>query len=155
MEKQRFAMFCDYINELQTIKKSKKFNTEEIKKIYNNYINLEHSDWINVLSDEGNLVGFAIIGYYPNCHPDAEVYISEVYIMPEYRRKRYMHRTITEYIKKNPGTYCLFILNENHNALKFWNQVFSDNGYEPVELADIGAADEHCTQYGFKKGATL
>ena len=149
MEDTKFKMFCDYIDELQDIKKVPRLNRWQLEKLYLEYINTECSDWIDIFSDNGKLIGFAIIGYYPNCHPDAEVYITEAYIIPEYRRQGYMHKTITQYIKNNHGTYCLFIVKNNDIALQFWQKVFADNGYKQIELADIGAADDYCIQYGF------
>lgn len=151
--KVRFKMFCDYLNELQTIKGLSPLKNKQLKKMYKNYISETNTKWIDIFADElkKDIIGFLIIGYPPNCHPDADFYIEEAYVIPEFRRQKHMSLTVSRFIEANEGIYCLFILNNNIPARHFWPEVFAKHGYSQFELIDVGAGDEHCRQYGFKK----
>lgn len=124
---------------------------EEAKKdIYRKTILRNDTEWIDIF-DNNNLIGFLIIGRGLNCHPDADFFIQEAYIVPAYRNQGHMTSAITRYIQNHGGKICLLILNENHIAKIFWKNTFDKLGYKQIELRDVGATDEFCSQYGFEK----
>ena len=98
-------------------------------------------------------IGFIVIGQYPECHPDADVYIAEAYLDSEYRRQHIMTKTIKELVTMCGGTYCMFIASKNDVAKIFWNKVFTDVGYVQFELSQdpISKPSPHFILYGFKK----
>ena len=145
----RYKMLCNYLDELWAIKGLTPQEDSEKKQFYAEIISNNHTQWIDIR--KGNkLVGFLLIGTPPNCHPDANFYIEEAYIMPSYRRNRLMSLTVSEFVKNNKGIYCLFILKRNVPAQNFWQKIFTELGYTPYYLQDVGAGDEFCIQYGFK-----
>ena len=143
-DKIRFQLVSDYLDELQAIKGLPPKTYTKKKEYFQEVSNSTMTEWIDIYSKKDNMnpVGFLIIGYPPNCHPN---------IKPKHRQQHYMTTTVTSFIKSHPGIYCLFILNNNHIAKKFWFALFTKLGYAPYFLTDVGAGDEHCTQYGFKQ----
>lgn len=148
----RFQLISDYLDELQTIEGLPEITYIKKQEFYQEVLNSKTTNWIDIYpQNEGtNPIGFLIIGYPPNCHPNANYYIEEAYIQPKYRCQHYMTSTATRFIKAHPGIYCLFILNNNQIAKHFWFSIFTKLGYVPCPLSDVGAGDEHCTQYGFQ-----
>lgn len=145
----RNELIQNYLIEMQNIKGLPPYSKEELDQACQEYFEDSNVEWVDVFSDEGDIIGFIIIGYTPNCHPDADFYIEEAYIQPEYRRKRYMFRAVSKFLKYNGGTYCLFIVNTNTPALNFWHKVFRENEYAPVELTDVVPVEPYLKQYGF------
>ena len=145
----RNELLQNYLQEMQSIKELPPYSKEELDQSCLVYFEDTNSEWVDVFSEDGKIIGFIIIGYTPNCHPDADFYIEEAYIQPEYRRKKYMFRAVTKFLKYNGGTYCLFIVNRNTPALNFWHYVFKENGYLPVELTNIVPLEPYLKQYGF------
>ena len=98
-------------------------------------------------------IGFIVIGQYPECHPDADVYIAEAYINPEYRRQHIMTKTIKELVTICGGTYCMFIAAKNDVAKIFWNKTFNDLGYTKYNLSTHPVSQSHANfiLHGFKK----
>ncbi len=144
----RYDMFTSYLDELQTISENPIISDEKKQYLYDNITNYEFS-WRVDVYDGDVVIGFFIIGTGENCHAAADYYIQESYIKPEYRRKGHMTRAISDFINRHVGVYCLFILNNNQIGRVFWHVLFDRIGYVPYELADVGAADDDCTQYGF------
>lgn len=146
-------MFCDYINELQAIKGLPGLGRAELQESYRSYVEEPSTEWIDIFTDETTtvLAGFLIVGYPPNCHPHADFYIEESYIEPEYRRQGRMTLAVSQFIEAHEGVYCLFIIHKNEPALRFWPKIFQEHGYVPIELSDVGAGDQYCKQYGFRK----
>lgn len=152
VDRVRFAMFCDYLNELQCMKGLQPLGALKLGELYTSYARSKNSVWGDIYAEGGEtVVGFLIIGHSPNCHPDADFYIEEAYIKPEYRRQGYMSAAVSRFISEHQGTYCLFILNNNTAAQHFWPKLFAELGYLPCDLADVGAGDQYCTQYGYRK----
>lgn len=143
-----YQIFCEYLDELQTISGLSLRTSAEKKYLYDEIREYEFSNWVDIYKDD-DVIGFFIIGTGENCHPSADYYIQESYIKPEYRRQKYMTNAISDFVRKHEGIYCLFILNENKIAKTFWSGLFERLGYKPYYLRDVGAADEYCTQYGF------
>lgn len=160
-EQIRYNMFRDYLIELQKIEEYKYMDDAEI---LDNFIKIRHGDvehWMDVYPDNANncaahrtkhdIIGFWILGQNGNCHPDADYFIAETYIRPEYRREGIMSDRISDWIKTYGGKFCLFVLSKNEVAKKFWENVFDRCGYEPYELSDV--ADDmngHLIQFGYK-----
>ena len=149
----RLQLLCDYLNELQKIKGLSPLSSEELNSVCSPYFDAKNTKWIDIYDGKHgkDIIGFLIIGFPPNCHPDTNFYIEEAYIKPQYRRQGYMSSVASKFIKDNPGSYCLFILNRNEAALQFWHKVFAQCGYVPCFLCDVGAGDAYCKQFGFKK----
>ena len=160
-EQIRYNMFRDYLIELQKIEEYKYIDDAEI---LDNFIKIRHGDvghWRDVYPDNANncaahrtkhdIIGFWILGQNRNCNPDADYFIAETYIRPEYRREGIMSDRISDWIKTHGGKFCLFVLSKNEVAKKFWKNVFDRCGYEPYELS--GVADDmngHLIQLGYK-----
>lgn len=141
----------DYLIELRLIAGLPPLSEEQLSKKCRDYLFDPHGEWVDVFSEEHKVIGFIIIGHAPNCHPDADYYIEEAYIMPEYRRKKYMSNAVSEYLKSHKGTYCLFIISSNKPALSFWSKAFRENGYFPLELKEVLVVEPHIKQYGFTR----
>lgn len=145
----RYRLLSDYLDELWSIKGLPPMPEAEKLKLYTELTGTAYTHWIDIRKEK-EIIGFLIIGTAPNCHPDADFYIEEAYIIPDFRRKGYMSAAVSEFEKAHKGTYCLFVLNENTPAKLFWEKFFQKLGYQPCFLRDVGAGDEYCTQYGFE-----
>lgn len=145
----RYQMLCHYLDELWAIKGLSPQSQMEKMEFFREITSNDYTQWIDVQADN-ELIGFLIIGTAPNCHPDADYYVEEAYIKPEFRRKNYMFSAVSEFVQNHKGVYCLFVLDRNNAAKSFWKKAFAKNGYLPCYLRDVGAGDEYCTQYGFK-----
>lgn len=72
----------------------------------------------------GKVIGFAILGRADNCHPAADVYIEEFYILPEYRKQGIGYKVIN-HLLSDDNTACYYCLRKNKVARKLWNKVFN------------------------------
>ena len=166
-EQIRYNMFRDYLQELQEIEEYRYMSDEAILESYINARSGVTEFWMDIYPDEADkcaarhtkhdIIGFWILGKNGNCHPDADYFIAEAYIKPEYRREGIMSDRISDWIKKyrktgnRNGKFCLFVLSKNEVAKKFWKHVFDRCGYKPYKLSDI--ADDlngHLIQLGYK-----
>lgn len=156
-EQIRYNMFRDYLIELQKIEEYKYMDDAEI---LDNFIKMRSGKteyWQDIYPDQSqrtkhDIIGFWILGQNRNCHPDADYFIAETYIRPEYRREGIMSDRISDWIKTYGGKFCLFVLSKNEVAKKFWKNVFDRCGYEPYELSDV--ADDmngHLIRLGYKQ----
>lgn len=108
------------------------------------------NEWIPVVYHEEE-VGFVCMCAHPCCHPDTEWFLREAYVRPEYRRKGLMQKTILKWLKKHPGRYCLFILDDNDVAQKCWHNVFQRAGYIPMNLRELPELNDITVKlYGFQ-----
>lgn len=156
-EQIRYHMFRDYLLELQKIEGLTYMNDAQI---LDNFVKIRSGKtgfWKDVYPDQSrqdkyDMIGFWVLGAKGNCHPDADYFIAESYIKPEYRREGIMSDRISDWIKTYGGMFCLFVLNNNEIAKKFWNKLFDDLGYEKFELSDTGAytMDGHLIQIGYR-----
>lgn len=144
----RKQMFFQYLKELYSISGSPLLTREQQEQLYRQCF-MDGAQWIDITNGKGQVIGFIIIATHPNCHPDADWYIQETYIVPEYRNQGYMSRWVSKWLSEVQATICLFILNKNTCALRFWQHIFHKNNYVPVHLADVIYIKD-CTQYGFK-----
>ena len=74
-------------------------------------------------------IGFLLIGINRNKHECSDWFIGEFYIAKNYQGQGIGKKVIGNLLKKEKGSYCLFILHKNHKALCFWDKVFTANKY--------------------------
>lgn len=80
-----------------------------------------------------DVVGFVIVGVqYPEIHPDVNYSICEIYVLPEYRRRKAAENTVRHICKKYKGTMCLYILRDNVTAKLFWNSISKKFKFEDI-----------------------
>lgn len=137
-------LYENYMDELE--EKYGVFSDMSAKDILTHYYDDCHV--IYPVCDDGELVGFLIIGTAPDCHPACDYYICQTYVLPEHRRKGLMGRLVSEFLKAHPGKYCLDVIDGN-SALCFWNKVFTENGFEETHFEDVphGLSEREKTYY--------
>lgn len=155
-----FQMFSAYIHELNKISGDVPACKHQIASEYIRIKEGMTEEWIDIHADSMDpnspIVGFLIVGINGNCHPEADVFIEEAYIRPEYRHLGHMRKAIARLIKERPGKYCFFVLHQNALAKKVWPSIFDTLGYEPYPL-EGNPMPERCELHGFspkKDGAT-
>lgn len=159
IEKIRKTLYKKYINELYNIEGLESLNDEKLEELFYNLSNNINMRWIYIYPDSHKTneskytipIGFLVIGEYPECHPDADYYIVDAYIQPEYRRQNIMSEVLLDYIKTYGGKYCLFIASKNNIAKSFWNSIFEKANYQPIDLSSepISKPDPHFVHYGY------
>lgn len=146
----RQKLLKNYLNELRDLYNISFVNEESNS--YDAYITAEHTEWIDIFADGSDEpIGFLIVGEQENCYPDANYYIEELYIVPEFRNKGLASATVTDFLNNHKGVYCLFIINDNNIAKTFWNKVFTNCQYITTELYDeYSDRYTYCKLYGYK-----
>lgn len=149
----RRKLMRDYFDELQMIEGKPLLSDRQQDTLFARHVK-EVQDgygmWIDInCGDE--LVGFLIVVQAPNCHPDADYFVEQAYIIPSHRNHGVMSSVVDSFVQEQPGKYCLFILNRNEKAKKFWNDAFAGAGYVPCYLRDVGATHDGIEQYGYAK----
>ena len=153
----RFKLFANYINELYDIEGLPRLSKTEIQNLFNWIYNNPYFKWIDVRNlctssmSNDDVIGFLIIGEEKECHPQADYYIAETYIMPEYRRRHIMSEVIMDFIKTYGGKYCLFIASQNSIAKQFWQKIFQQTNYVQFNLPERTNIEPnpHFLQYGY------
>ena len=143
----RFRLFRWYQDELRFINEGP-FNDLTDMEAFCSAYSADCTDWIDIV-DGGETVGFLVMGYGANCHPEAKFYIEEAFVMPGYRHRCLMGNTLRKYMQTHEGTYCYYVLKKNKNALNFWKHLFEKEDYKPCLLFDMG--DVNLLQFGWKK----
>ena len=114
------------------------------------YVNSEQSKWINVFCGE-ELIGFLIIGKRGReKHPDADYSIAQAYITPPFRHLGMMTKAVSDYLARHPGTWSLKVQKGNDYALKYWEWLFTSNGFSKTELdesKESECADRICLAF--------
>ena len=149
----RKQLYVTYMEELYTIEGLELLSEHKLNEYFTDIIENPYLEWIDIyLPNLNEPVGFLVIAKYPECHPDADYYIAETYIKPEYRRQNIMLTTVSNYIKNHTGIYSLFIASKNDVAKKFWERVFKNVNYVPIYLSEepIREPSPHFIQYGYK-----
>ena len=101
-----------------------------------------------ILNDEGKKVGFCLLGFGENTHPETNYYIAEFYVLPEHRRSGIGTKAVLDLLSIFPGKYCYHVLKENMGAYMFWEEVKKTANVKEIELVDIlGLRD--CNFFGF------
>ena len=94
--------------------------------------------------------GFIIIGKGVRCHPEADYFIEQAYIVPSHRGEKWMTLAVRMFVIYHPGIYVLQVIDGNKRAEKFWNTVFMSLGYERKELSLIeGTVQSGCHQIAY------
>lgn len=149
-EKTMRELFLAYWEELAGYA-GEEFILSEAFEDYLDRLTEENVRWYPIRADDKQ-VGFFRIGWGIACHPDADWFIADMYVRPDYRRQGLATKAMGDYISKHTGRkYCLFIIDGNKGARAFWDKFFTQQGFIPIYLADVGAGDETCTQYGWQK----
>lgn len=149
----RRKLMRDYFDELQMIdgkpllsdKQQDMLFARHVKEVQDGY-----GAWIDI-NCEDKLVGFLIVVQAPNCHPDADYFVEQAYIIPSHRNHGVMSSVVDSFVQEQPGKYCLFVLKRNGKAKKFWDDAFAGAGYSPCYLRDVGATHAGIQQYGYAK----
>lgn len=83
-------------------------------------------EWLDIFSDDGQIVGFLILGKRGRDVPEgADYFIEQAYIRKEYRRKGLMTKALERYVRQGHyGKYALWVLEGNVIAQLFWQSVF-------------------------------
>ena len=86
----------EYISELHSISETVKVRKgKELKK---DYFDIPDMDYF-LIKEKNIIIGFALIGYRSNCKIGVDKYISEFYIIPQYRRKHCGEKAIKEILQ--------------------------------------------------------
>lgn len=135
------SLLEDYFEELE------KIEPKEVKPSRQWLIdNCIISDYLTrwLMTDGDKIIGFALVGFPPNCHPCAQKFIYNFYISPEYRRKG-LGRKLAEKALGGAETICLYIIKENWNARYFWGNVLKD--YDVFPYPDLNYTPRHTDFY--------
>lgn len=159
----RLELFTSYIQELYQMEEIKIPDIDDIKDRFDGIHSNPFMKWKDIYPDGHSAnaknapddalpIGFIVIGQYPECHPDADIYIAEVYLKPEYRRKHIMSDVVNGLVTLCGGSYCLFIASKNNVAKQFWFKVFDELGYEQFTLSKkpVSKPNTNFILYGFK-----
>ena len=138
-------------------------DTNELNRIaFENLINTINSVFSDMylLSSDGissyeDIIGFAIIGKYPNSYDENSLYIQEFFIRKEYRKKGYGRQFATELLKNTNKNVFYETLNENIIGSLFWKNVLSKMGYQQLRMMNkphnMGELDEYLTWFYWNK----
>lgn len=133
----------EYIAELHTISETVK--VRKGKALKKDYFDIPDMDYF-LIKEKNIIIGFALIGYRSNCKIGVDKYISEFYIIPQYRRKYCGEKAIKE-ILKDTNSAILAILKKNTVAEKFWTKIFEN--WRLKEIVD----DDDVFFYTYEKEA--
>lgn len=78
---------------------------------------------------ENKTVGFLLLGIKDNKHEFADYFIAEFYVVHKKQGQGIGSSAMREILQKQKGRYCLFVLNKNTAASRFWDNAFSDSDY--------------------------
>ena len=68
--------------------------------------------------------------------PEADYFIIDSYIKPEFRGKDLMKSALISYLCENRGDYLYYVLNKNENAKTFWSLMFEKTLDKKIEVAN-------------------
>jgi predicted acetyltransferase len=147
-----FELYWEYKNELWKISKEPGWSKIAVSCWYEDILK-DDVNIIRIYDDahgSGRQIGFVFIGVLDSCHPDADYYIQDAYIEPEYRRQHIMEGVIQSFIDAHSGKYCLFLLDENYPAISFWHRQFDLRGYHECYIEDINDMETYnCHLHAF------
>ncbi len=146
-----FELYWQYKNELWKIEGMHPYSKEAVDSWYKEYLD-DAGCCIRIFNENKEQIGFVFVGTYPNCHEDADFYIQDCFIMPEYRKRSVMSAIVSEFIADNPGDYCLYLIDQNAQAQNFWRKMFGSLGYEEFQIKDYTDMEtDSCHLHGFTK----
>ena len=144
----------NYLRELNEIKGCRMRTRDELKDEAGELVRHPQTRWHWIYDGpecEKNFRGFLAIGFRDNCHPLCDYFVAQTYTVPEYRRQGVMRRYFTQWAKMHRGaTLCMFIIDNNEIAKKFWFSLMPSIGYEPMYLTEVLPPDGYTTQYGWR-----
>lgn len=149
-QEKRRQMYINYMRHIKSLLEESFDEDYYIQQFKDIDKNIYNAQWIPIVH-ETQEIGFLIICTHPNCHPDADWYIENAYIIPEYQNQGHMQRAVQNWLKEHPGRYCLFIIDKNYPARHMWETVFKKAGYIPFKLKHVIPQKKGVTQYGWQR----
>lgn len=120
------------------------------------------SMWLNpnieifFVSLDKTVIGFLLLGINGNKHENSDWFIGEFYIAKKYQMQGIGKKVIQDLIASKMGAYCLFILRNNIKALRFWDKVFTENGYaNTTERFFCGHTPDDCYFRMYEPGEAI
>lgn len=149
-----YSLVINYLRELSIIKGDPCNSFEKRRDEARELLNHPQIKWHWLFDGEPtieNMCGFLAIGFRDNCHPDCDYFISQTYVGPGHRRKGLMSAFFKQWLDEHKGaTLCMFIIDNNEIAKKFWFSLMPSIGYEPMYLTEVLPPDGYSTQYGWR-----
>lgn len=142
-------LYWEYKNELWKIGGEHAWSREAVDGWYSDIIQNEDLFVVRVLVDSIQ-AGFIFIAVNVDCHPDADYYVQDCYISPEFRRNHLMQTAFQMFVYAHHGTYCLYLIDSNQTAIGFWGRQFDIISYKEVPIddySDIGTDLCHLHAY--------
>lgn len=138
----KHKLFANYRKELDKFYGSES-SPDEVRKACDEYINSKKCTWKNIFDpDTNHLVGFLIIGKEPpERHYQTDRCIDEAYVLPEYRGRGLMTAQIKDYESRHRCRWGYFVVQGNEYAREYWEWIFREMEYRPVELDGTAVID--------------
>ena len=150
-----FDLYWQYKNELWKVEGC---IPEKQTEVQSWYFSILHSDvsfvriYDTKLKQEDDQVGFLFIARGVDCHKDADSYIWDAFVLPDYRRQKIMSDAFQVFIQTHPGRYCLYLIDNNLPAIAFWKEQFDKNLYEETDIDDYtGMETDSCHLHCYEK----
>ena len=97
-----------------------------------------------VIADEYNVIGFVMLGEYPNSLSRHDIYVQEFFIKEKYRRQGVGTEVVKKLLEKETKDVSLYILKRNYPAVGFWTEIMTKLGYEDRSaLGNIGYIEKN------------
>ena len=138
-------MLDEYIRELHDMDANVEIRPEG--KIRRDFLWLRDTLYWLIMADK-EVAGFCILGHRENCHPQADGYVEEFYIRPDYRRKG-IGFAGAKMILDGKSRVCLDIMQKNLVAKAFWDRVF--DGWTEKHVKDIREDVPYADFYFYEK----
>lgn len=116
-------MLYEYISELHSIDENVELRNKQ--QLMREYLYSDAATELYLFKKDNETIGFGFIGFSDNCHPEADIYIEEFYIKPQYRNNGYGLR-FAHMILNDVDSVCFYILTLNEPAKNFWRTVFNE-----------------------------
>ena len=130
-----FSLYWRYKKELWGMTGSKGFSRKSVYGWYKDI--LSYDLFLANVFVGGNQAGFVFIACGDNCPMPFDYYVMDCYILPEHRHHGIMYSVLTDFVGSHPGGYCLFIIDSNAPAKRFWEKVFGRFFYKEQELVNL------------------
>lgn len=140
------VLYMKYMTELLTTN-NLEYDEHRVSSWSTHMIISPEFEW-NKIERDGEIIGFVIINNSPDFNDNIDVYIEDVYIEPEYRRRGIVTGVVKQVLEKYKGKYIgLSVINTNQVARLFWLSIFSS-----LNILPETAINEHLTDMYFKMG---